>query len=174
MPLIDSLPTPLRRLVNEAATWCMPRLDATRLATCWRSETTRPRHFESSRAATVAGLILDRRNRLGQVLTPKAGPGRFLVYFPDANLSDGAAAVETRGLFDVYNEPPWDCWIAWCSRPEASDGSYREFLVAWMPDVVVPIVQRGIDVNPEECIQWLAGLPVQYHAAFIATGSSAA
>jgi hypothetical protein len=171
MSLIDSLPTPLRRLINEAALWCLPRLDATRMANCWRSEELRPKYFEPSRAATVASLIRDRRNRLGTVLTPKAGAGRLLAYFPDAELSDGAAELESHGFFDVYNEPPWDSWIAWTVNPVVQDSAYREFLTVWIPDILVPMAQRSINVNPEQSIEWLEELPQSYRDAFIAGGN---
>lgn len=73
MALIDTLPTPLLSLINETARWCLPRLDPSNLATCWRREASRPKYFEPSRAATVASLVRDRPNRLGPVGIRKAG-----------------------------------------------------------------------------------------------------
>lgn len=167
MALIDTLPTPLRRIINETAAWSLPRLDASNLAACWRSEDVRPKYFEPSRAATVAGLVSDRRSRLGTVGTPKAGPGRLLAYFPDAELSDGAAEFESHGFFDVYNEPPWDAWVAWHSLSTNTDQSYIGFLVAWIPVILVPMVTRAIYVDPADSLVWLEDVPKQHREALL-------
>jgi hypothetical protein len=53
-------------------------------------------------------IVAERRETEGNVY-PEVDPatgGRLLAYFPDADLSDGAAEVESRGFFDVYNTPP--------------------------------------------------------------------
>jgi len=71
--------------------------------------------------------------------------GRLLVYVPEENLADGAAEVESNWFFDTENAPPWDSWVAYSNRT----------LLSWVPARLVPLVQRGIDVNPEECIRWL-------------------
>ena len=81
--------------------------------------------------------------------------GRLLVYFPDADLSDGAAEVDSRGFFDVHNVPPWDTWIALGEDERQPDISYQQYLIAWVPPELLAIAQAGIDVNPEECIVWL-------------------
>jgi hypothetical protein len=80
--------------------------------------------------------------------------GRLLLYFPDAELADGAAEEETHGFFDVYNTPAWDTWIALFEDPTAHP-SLRRCLLAFVPVILVPLVDRGIYVNPEECIRWL-------------------
>lgn len=77
--------------------------------------------------------------------------GRLLLYFPDAELSDGAAETETGGFFDVENVPPWDTWIA-LFRDEDADVSFAECLIGWVPQEFVALAGRGIRVNPEECI----------------------
>lgn len=81
--------------------------------------------------------------------------GRLLVYFPDANLADGAAEVESRGFFDVDNAPPWDTWIALADEGPDADISWRQYVVAWVPPSLLPCAADGIAVNPEECIAWL-------------------
>jgi hypothetical protein len=81
--------------------------------------------------------------------------GRLLVYFPDADLADGAAEVQSRGFFDVHNVPPWDTWIALADDGAAADVSYRQYVVTWVPSNLVTLAAAGIEVNPEECIAWL-------------------
>ena len=87
-------------------------------------------------------------------MTSGLAGGRLLAYFPDAELSDGAAEAETRGFFDVNNAPPWDTWVA-LFRDEGGDLSTSDCLVAWVPGALVESVDRGIYVNPEQCILWL-------------------
>jgi hypothetical protein len=70
--------------------------------------------------------------------------GKILIYRPSDNLADGAAEYSSNGFFDVNNVPPWDTWFHF------SDGS----LLSWVPNLLVPLAQEGIDANPEECIRW--------------------
>lgn len=70
--------------------------------------------------------------------------GRFLLFAPEENLSDGAAEYASLGFFDVDNVPPWDTWIA----------MFGKYLVSWVPPQLVRLVQEGLDVNPEQCILW--------------------
>jgi hypothetical protein len=70
--------------------------------------------------------------------------GRLLVFAPEDNLACGAAEYASMGFFDVDNVPPWDTWIA----------MFGKYLVSWVPSQIVPLVQEGLDVNPEQCILW--------------------
>lgn len=81
--------------------------------------------------------------------------GRLLVYFPDADLADGAAESVSGGFFDVHNVPPWDTWIALAEDQNGPAPSYAQYVVSWVPQGLVACAQEGIDVNPEECIVWL-------------------
>lgn len=71
--------------------------------------------------------------------------GRLLLYVPEENLADGAAESMSNRFFDVENCPPWDTWVTY------SDST----LLSWVPPELVPLAQRGIDVNPEQCIRWM-------------------
>jgi hypothetical protein len=70
--------------------------------------------------------------------------GRFLLYAPEENLSDGAAEYASFGFFDVDNIPPWDTWVT----------MFGKHLVSWVPPQLFRLVQQGLDVNPEQCIVW--------------------
>ena len=62
-----------------------------------------------------------------------AGPqetGRLLVYFPDENLSDGAAMHASGDFFDEENVPPWDTWLAYVLDDLEENQTY---LLAWVP-----------------------------------------
>jgi hypothetical protein len=81
--------------------------------------------------------------------------GRLLVYFPDAELCDGAAEAESNGFLDVHNCPPWDTWVGFFSDSADPSSSDANYLVAWIPAEFVELVSAGIAVNPEGCIAWL-------------------
>jgi len=81
--------------------------------------------------------------------------GRLVVYFPDADLCDGAAEVESRGYFDVHNCPPWGTWVGFFSEGPSTHECYANYLVSWVPPEFLELVSGAIHVNPEECIVWL-------------------
>jgi len=70
--------------------------------------------------------------------------GRILLYSPDGNLCDGAAIYPSKGFFDVDNMPPWDTWVCYANG----------HLVSWVPRILEELASAGIEVNPEQCIEW--------------------
>jgi hypothetical protein len=82
--------------------------------------------------------------------------GRLLIFYPGLSLFDGAAELSSDGYFSSTNEPPWDTWVYFGEvAPASGSEDYRFFLLSWVPDSYVSIAQRGIDSNPEGCIEWL-------------------
>ena len=161
----DNVSFELRLAETEA--WCEPRARASDHAASLRSDSLRPRVLEVDRSRIVRSVADARaqsllvQNARGDPIASGLAGGRLLAYFPDAELSDGAAEVETRGFFDINNAPPWDTWVA-LFRDEGRDLSTRDCVVSWVPERLVLLVDRGIFVNPEQCIRWLApqGLPI--------------
>lgn len=139
--------------------WCAPRVDIKNPKYCLRTPELRPDIFERNRFSAMDSVTIRRQfyggNQIRQAKIPKdLGGGRLLVYFPEQNLYDGAAEIETDGFLDVNNLPGWDTWVAFFEHdPEKWDGSY---LITWVPPQFVKTVSNGIYVNPEECIIWLA------------------
>ncbi|WP_163999345.1 hypothetical protein [Pyxidicoccus caerfyrddinensis] len=84
-------------------------------------------------------------------------PGRLLVFFPDEETQDGGAEVQSEGFFDDHNTPPWDTWVGFFTdlHDEPAGPTVRSYLLAYVPAAFVGHVGRGIEVNPERCIQWL-------------------
>ena len=149
------------RLAQTIA-WCSARADPSQPAKSLRNDELRPWVLETDRATTVRRVLEERAATDREVRS--ASPvqsvedlrsGRLLLYFPDGNLADGAAEAETGGFLDIENVPPWDTWIG-LFRDDSADISYADYLVSWVPSVLVASVERGIYVNPEECILWLA------------------
>lgn len=149
--------------LEEAKAWCSDFGYFSSFAPhLLRTDATQPEFLAGSRKAVVESVIRRRRYSLQtrklelqqnanmRVIQTRKRQGRLLVYEPDNNMADGAAHLETFGFFDVNNVPPWDTWVAYIV-----ENSGNSYLVCWIPDIYVSLAQKGIDVNPEECIYWL-------------------
>ncbi|HEV7224258.1 MAG TPA: hypothetical protein VGN42_16235 [Pirellulales bacterium] len=150
------------RLAQTIA-WCRPRALPKAPATSLRTAALCPPLLSNNRDAAVRFVGVERERALGplaperrdyQTATPDLHGGRLLLYFPDANLSDGAAAAESQGFFDVFNTPPWDTWVGYFEDPHGGDRSYANYLVCYAPLHFFALAEAGIRVNPEECIVW--------------------
>lgn len=108
---------------------------------------------EKERESLVCEVILKRSGLLHSrgedslpVIDANLCGGRLLSYVSEENLADGAAEYESNGFLDFENVPPWDTWVAYSDRT----------LISWVPAELVQLVQRGVFVNPEECIRWIS------------------
>ena len=150
-------PQPFWERLAETVAWCAPRADTAKPQTCLRDEYLAARPLEPSYFDAVRHVAVNRQRKLGSKWSRAGEPlggGRLLVYFPDAELSDGAAEFETAGYFDVFNTPPWDTWVAFVHDPGLSDSSFANYLIAWVPPAFENAASRGIYVNPESCLAW--------------------
>ncbi|MFP2924835.1 hypothetical protein ACLESO_06385 [Pyxidicoccus sp. 3LG] len=55
----------------------------------------------------------------------------------------------------MHNVPAWDTWVGMFADDPPRMGRGTDYLVAWIPPVLVDLVAEGIEMNPEECIRWL-------------------
>jgi hypothetical protein len=88
--------------------------------------------------------------RRSALVSPDCNPdialeGKFLLYVPEENVSDGASELFSLGFFDENDAPPWDTWVAFS----------KNTLLSWVPSELVHLVQHGIDVNAVDCIHWM-------------------
>jgi len=144
----------------EAIAWCDGRAKARDPKSSLRTPSLHPGLLSPTRADAVRFVLNHRQVRLptdriqpianGRGLTT----GRLLCYYPDADLSDGAAELASKGFFDVENIPPWDTWVGLYGSDQR-DRSYGVYLVSYVPEPLVRHASTGIDVNPESCIVWL-------------------
>ena len=151
---------PFERRLAETIAWCAPRVRAEDPKYSLRSEALSPGLLARDRGDMLRSVASYRRTSARDAPVPtdreSMSGGRLLVYFPDADLADGAAEVQSNGFFDVHNVPPWDTWIALAADgPATADPSFQEYLVAWVPPELIACAAAGIDVNPERCIAWL-------------------
>jgi hypothetical protein len=82
------------------------------------------------------------------------GSGRFLLYSPLHSTFDMLAAGETDGLFDEADAPPWATWLGFFNLSDVNDKKYATYLIAWIPKVIVPLANEGIDVCLGESLFW--------------------
>jgi hypothetical protein len=147
--------------------WSAPRADIRNPATSLRTLELRPRLLEGSRVSAVDTVARSRELLGGAEIRKAATPsrlrgGRLLIYFPENDLACGAAEQETAGFFDVNNVPPWDTWVDYCKDEQSNvDFFDSEYLIAWVPPEFLSLANEGIDVNPEQCIQWLSDTSVE-------------
>ena len=90
--------------------------------------------------------------------------GRLLCFFPDGNLCDGAAELESDGFFDVCNTPPWDTWVGYFCDETDPNSSYANYLLAYVPKQLVSLASDGVLANVEQCIMWLDETGVKLRA----------
>jgi hypothetical protein len=148
--------------MHEAAVWCERNLDPGSIGSCLRPRRIAPQCLPRNRWDPVEDVTIMRRQELRESVTDvrRPGAGKLLVYFPDANLSDGAAELESQEFFDVYNAPPWGTWVAYLDDG-GQDVSYSSYLLAWVPEGLIAIANAAIEVNPEQCVTWLANTTVR-------------
>lgn len=122
------------------------RFRSTELAPNWQSnDVTTEAGWSNAVAEVVAARsrLLEQRSSAEPPEFVKSG--RLLLYFPSENLACGAAHESSGGFYDFDNVPPWDLWVGFADRA----------LVSWVPPRLIVAAQMGIDVNPENCIQWM-------------------
>jgi hypothetical protein len=143
--------------LRETTVWCARHADASSPKESLRPERLAPATLSRDRYWAVDNVRRAREQdmRTNPCLQPHSPAlGRLLVYYPDAELTDGAAQAESTDFFDVFNSPPWGTWVGYFEEhPQDTDRS--GYLLAWVPDKFIPLADAGINVNPEECIAWL-------------------
>jgi hypothetical protein len=70
--------------------------------------------------------------------------GKILCYAPDEHVADGAPGYDSKGFFDGVSAPPWDTWVCFSGK----------YLVAYVPRILCGLAQRGLEVDPVECVRW--------------------
>ena len=142
--------------LKQTAVWCVGHLARRAIKESLRPPHICPHPLAADRWAAVDDVVRTRARdvRNHALLNWRSPSGRLLVYFPDADLCDGAAEVASQGFFDVHNAPPFGCWVGYF-EDGVQDRSYSSYLLAWVPARFESLAGAGIDVNPEACIAWL-------------------
>jgi hypothetical protein len=126
----------LENRLKEAAAWCERYVNLADIRNCLRPHRIAPRPLSLNRWNAVDDIAEFRRYDLAEAAANVHPAGRLLLYFPDADLTDGAAQVASDGFFDVYNAPPWGTWVGYFEDGVA-DSADTSYLLAWVPDALV-------------------------------------
>jgi len=84
--------------------------------------------------------------------------GRLLYFAPGLSIFDGAAMVVSGGFFDEETFPPSDTWIAYLKEKTDHKGHPPGYLLSWVPEQVINLVEDAIVVDPTESIRWAASV----------------
>jgi hypothetical protein len=141
----------------ETVSWCMRYSVRQKMRRCLRPARLAPPPLPRNRSDAVERVIAMRREEFERTcdVTLNDVSGQLLVYFPDANLADGAAEAASKDFFDVHNAPPCGTWVGYF-EDSTPDPSYSSYVLAWVPQMFLDFARDGVDANPEGCIKWLA------------------
>jgi len=150
------------RNIREASAWCRLLLEENSGLTP-RSAVLSPGQSLtlSDDPCMLVDEVCARRKRLlaerNCETTAEIGNGKLLLYYPYLTLSDGAAEIVSEGFFDANNEPAWDVWV-FCETNESlyDAQDYGTCLLNWIPNGVIELVEPGIHINPERCLEWVS------------------
>jgi hypothetical protein len=171
-----------RQRLGETIRWCSQRQRGSVIAERFRSPALQPAlradgeldHWKTAEQRNeVVETLIRRRAWLlasanGAVEVESAG--RIVTFAPEESLHDGAACLASQGYFDDANVPGWDAWICYVMPPTTAQEiswpvSYSSYLLGWVPEEVVPLVEHGIEVNPESCLMWASMLEGPFFTA---------
>jgi hypothetical protein len=147
----------LRQRLVETIVWC----DALESMKDLRYEAISPRLMHDGPDDLICDVGNSRQShlRFRSLAVSQSGPivasGRFLLYFPDEDLCDGAAQAASDGFFDVHNLPAYDTWISFFVEEGRTQRSSSRYLLSYVPPSMLSAADAGVEVNPEECILWL-------------------
>jgi hypothetical protein len=74
--------------------------------------------------------------------------GRILISEIDMTFVDGASEALSEGLIDINDCPPIDTWFY------ITDFEHGRLLYAWIPEHLIELVDKAIEVNFIDCIYW--------------------
>jgi len=141
------------KAAHEASVWCELTWNRMEPRSSLRTLEFSPEILSTSHFYTVENIISARRYKL-EDLNAKAKEkltiGNILVYEPDMNISDGISEAESFGYFDTHDCPPWDTWVGYVQHPA------NRYLLSWVPDSAVSLVNDGAAINCVECFYWLS------------------
>lgn len=155
------------RLLAETTAWCAGRAVGELRTTHLEPQPPLPQRpgvdwflwgNDATRVSQMSEVARRRREHLpaDRPLHPAIPPGRFLLYWPDEQMSDGMSQVSSDGFFDIFDAPPWDTWLHY--EP------VHHFLVSWVPLAFVQHAAIGISRNEIDCHAWLDEVAQPDHA----------
>jgi hypothetical protein len=90
--------------------------------------------------------------------------GKVLAYAPDWSLSEGASEAASNRFFDADDVPAWDTWLLYVQENEMTNEpeDWNKYLLTWVPEKYLELVQFGIEVNSTACLEWASNLSTPF------------
>lgn len=146
--------TEILSAIQEANAWCQYHWNTSEPRSSLRSLNLLPNLFDEDHYHSVNQVISSRKyaiKELGLNLDDQfLNQGKILIYEPDSNIADCLSEEETNGYFDPYDCPPWDTWVGYITI-----NIDQRYVLSWVLNEIVPIVNAGFEINPVECFYWL-------------------
>lgn len=149
---LENLDTRLEDVIR----WCRRHSNPTSINGCLRPPRILPPPLAVDRWHAVDTVITARRYELNRTTDYTLGDvaGRMLVYFPDADLTDGAAEAASGEFFDIHHAPPCGTWVGYFEE-DGRDAEHSAYLFAWIPQLFVPFASEGLRASPDGRLAWL-------------------
>lgn len=143
------------RRLQEAISWCSPRVDVTRPRWSLRSkELCPPTTFDTpgdptfwNRPALIEHVLARRAELYGASSETGILGGRLLSCEYERTNHNYGADSYSRGYFDGFDNPPWDTWVL------SVDG----FLISWVPEEFLSLASEGMAVECIGMLRWVTG-----------------
>lgn len=156
----------LSQALIETKKWCIPRINRNNPDHSLRSELLgkiieKFEHFSDSMSfwpnqKEIDSVVETRRIALSDypLISSSVNNGRLLLCFPDWSNHNSLSQTVSEEYLDKHDIPPWDTWLR-SVNTETSDF----FILAWVPDEFIDLVQAGID---SECVGMLYWVNSKY------------
>lgn len=96
--------------------------------------------------------------------------GRLVLLYMSDTLCDGIGPIYSKGFIDECNFPAWDTWLYYGLESQRSHRRYgtirdTKYLISWVPEQVIPLMNDTIEILAEQCLQWVEN--DHYNLSFI-------
>lgn len=182
---LDSVCENFRWHATQTAVWCLEHISAVDPKSSLRTSILQGHSEEwqlhlneyvfcnTGWSTLVTDLVLRRKKalRVTDLTTVSMSnvikEGRFLIFRPTLSNHNGASQDESSGYLDYVDAPPWDTWVCWTDSYKRTEkyvqNDYLGCVISWTPPIFIDIVQRGIDVNATNCIEWAPDLDAAFN-----------
>lgn len=152
----------LSQALIETKQWCMSRINRNNPEHSLRSEllgniVKKFKHFSDFMSFwpsqnEIDSVIEARRIALlnNASTSSNKNNGRLLLCFPGWSNHNALSQTVSEEYLDEHDIPPWDTWLGSVST-ETSDF----FILAWVPDEFIDLVQLGIDAECVGMLYWV-------------------
>jgi hypothetical protein len=158
----------------ETIAWCVPRFSMDNIENSLRTPPIFLEHekyefihpFQRQEIDIFADTVYAKRAKavsvdIAENIQSELSGGRLLLFYMSNSTCDGIGPIESNGFIDICNFPPWDTWIYHgieCGkfiRAFPQDIRDIEYIISWVPEEMIPLIDETIKTLAEQCLQWV-------------------